>query len=221
VIPTPPIELRPILPEILLCAFAIVGMLYEAFAPRSSRFTHLAMALVGLGGAGIAALTLWSWSGSPYVLGDTVAVDRFSVVSRIVLIGAAGLGCLFYTHYAGREPASFRGEFFPLVLFATAGMTLITAANDLILVFLALELLSLSLYVLTGITGRRRASEAAMKYFLLGAFSSAFFLYGVAMAYGAATAPKRVGPPPRRASSRRSRVRPGRRRSRSSPWRSS
>jgi NADH-quinone oxidoreductase subunit N len=74
----------------------------------------------------------------------------------------------------------------PLVLFATVGMTLITASADLIMVFLALELLSLSLYVLTGITGRPGSNEAAMKYFLLGAFSSAFFLYGVAMAYGAA-----------------------------------
>jgi NADH-quinone oxidoreductase subunit N len=192
-IPTPPIELRPILPEILLCVFAIVGMVYEAFARRPSRFTHLVIALVGLVAAGIAALTLWSWSGSPYVLGDTVAVDGFSVVAQVVLVGAAALGCLFYTHYVGREPASFRGEFYPLVLFAAAGMTLITAANDLILMFLALELLSLSLYVLTGITGRRRASEAAMKYFLLGAFSSAFFLYGVAMAYGAATSTKIVG----------------------------
>ena len=64
-------------------------------------------------------------------------------------------------------------------------MTLITAAADLIVVFLALEILSLALYVLTGITGRRRANEGAMKYFLLGAFSSAFFLYGIAMAYGA------------------------------------
>ncbi len=64
-------------------------------------------------------------------------------------------------------------------------MTLITAAADLILVFLALEILSLSLYVLTGITGRRNSNEAAMKYFLLGAFSSAFFLFGVAWAYGA------------------------------------
>jgi NADH-quinone oxidoreductase subunit N len=72
-----------------------------------------------------------------------------------------------------------------LVLFATAGMTLIAAAADLIVMFLALEILSLSLYVLTGITGSRRGNEAAMKYFLLGAFASAFFLYGVAMAYGA------------------------------------
>jgi NADH-quinone oxidoreductase subunit N len=195
VIPTPTVELRPILPELLLCAFAIAGMLYEAFARRSSHVVHLWIALVGLTAAAMAAITLWSWAPPkpPYVLGDTVAVDKFSVVAAVVLAGAAALGCLFYTHYAEREPTSLRGEFFPLTLFATAGMTLIAAANDLILVFLALELLSLCLYVLTGITGRRRASEAAMKYFLLGAFSSAFFLYGVAMAYGAATTTKIVG----------------------------
>src|SRR5438874_12886135 len=73
-----------------------------------------------------------------------------------------------------------------LLLFATAGMTLFVSANDLIVVFLALEILSLSLYLMTGFSFRRLASaEAAMKYFLLGAFSSAFFLYGIALAYGA------------------------------------
>jgi len=71
------------------------------------------------------------------------------------------------------------------LLFATAGMTLITAAADLIVVFLALEILSLSLYVLTGFSRRLASAEASMKYFLLGAFSSAFFLYGIAMVYGA------------------------------------
>ncbi|HVD68186.1 MAG TPA: proton-conducting transporter membrane subunit, partial [Actinomycetota bacterium] len=186
-IPTPVLEFRPILPEILLCTFAIVGMLYEAFARRPGPAPHLAIATVGIVAAAVTAYSLWDWSGSPYVLGDTVAVDRFSVVARFLLLGAALVGCLYYTHYASRDPASFRGEFYPLTLFATAGMTLITAANDLIVIFLALELLSLSLYVLTGITGQRRASEAAMKYFLLGAFSSAFFLYGIAMAYGATT----------------------------------
>ena len=192
-IPTPVLEFRPILPEILLCTFAIVGMLYEAFARRPDPAPHLAIATVGIVAAAITAYSLWDWTGSPYVLGDTVAVDRFSVVARFLLLGAALVGCLYYTHYASRDPASFRGEFYPLTLFATAGMTLITAANDLIVIFLALELLSLSLYVLTGITGQRRASEAAMKYFLLGAFSSAFFLYGIAMAYGATTSTKIVG----------------------------
>ena len=97
----------------------------------------------------------------------------------------AAIGILLSYHYLSRAHEA-RGEFYPLLLFATAGMTLITAASDLILVFLALEILSLSLYLMTGFSFRRLASaEASMKYFLLGAFSSAFFLYGIALAYGA------------------------------------
>ena len=191
--PTPQLVLQPVLPEMILCAAAIVGMLYEAFARRSERSIHLVIALVGVAGAAAAAYTLWNWTGAPFVLGDTVAADRFAVLAAFVLLGAAAFGCLYYAHYAERDPEAYRGEFYPLVLFATAGMILIAAANDLIVVFLALELLSLSLYVLTGITGTRRSTEAAMKYFLLGAFSSAFFLYGVAMAYGATNTTKIVG----------------------------
>jgi NADH-quinone oxidoreductase subunit N len=187
---TPELVFWPVAPELILAAVGLVGMMYEAFARRSSRVAHLAIATVGLLAAGAASVLLWNWTGAPTVLGDTVAADRFSVVARIVLLSAAFVGCLYYTDEARRDPAAYRGEFYPLVLFATAGMTLITAANDLIVAFLALEILSLSLYVLTGITGRRRPTEAAMKYFLLGAFSSAFFLYGIAMAYGATASTK-------------------------------
>ena len=183
-IPTPVLVFQPVIPEIILCAVAIAGMLYEAFAPKSSRTVHLVFALAGLAGAGIAAIKLWNWSGDPTVLGDAIAADRFAVVATVVLVIAAAFGCIHYTHETARGRLAFRGEFYPLVLFATAGMVLIAAANDLIVVFIALEILSLSLYVLTGLGGRR-SNEAAMKYFLLGAFSSAFFLYGVAMAYGA------------------------------------
>jgi len=188
-IPTPELVFQPILPEIVLCTAGILGMLYEAFARRGTRSMHLAIAMVGLFGAGFAAVRLWSWTGVPFVMGDTVAVDRFSVVAIVVLVIVAAFACIHYTHEAGRDPATLRGEFYPLVLFATAGMALIVAANDLIVVFLALEILSLSLYVLTGLGGRR-SNEAAVKYFLLGAFSSAFFLYGVAMAYGATASTK-------------------------------
>ncbi len=183
-IPTPVLVFQPVIPEIILCAVAIAGMLYEAFAPKSSRTVHLVFTLAGLAGAGIAAIKLWNWDGDPTVLGGAIAADRFAVVATVVLVVAAAFGCIHYTHETARGRLAFRGEFYPLVLFATAGMVLIPAANDLIVVFIALEILSLSLYVLTGLGGRR-SNEAAMKYFLLGAFSSAFFLYGVAMAYGA------------------------------------
>jgi NADH-quinone oxidoreductase subunit N len=184
-IPTPPLEFGPIVPELILVAAAIVGLLYEAIARRSQPSMHLAIGLAGLAGAGIATIALWNWAGAAVVMGGSVSADRFSVVANVVLIAVAAMGLLYGAHYFGREPALARGEFTPLVLFATAGMTLITAAANLIVVFLALEVLSLSLYVLTGIAGSRPSNEGAMKYFLLGAFSSAFFLYGIAMAYGA------------------------------------
>jgi NADH-quinone oxidoreductase subunit N len=187
-LPTPPLVFQPLVPELVLFGAGIVGLLYEAFARRSSRVVHLVLALTGLIGAGVIAIRLWSWTGETTVLGGAIAADRFTVVATVVLVVAAVFGCLFYTHDAG-GPGPWRGEFYPLVLFATTGMVMIVAANDLIVVFLALEILSLSLYVLTGLGGRR-SGEAAIKYFLLGAFSSAFFLYGVAMAYGATSTTK-------------------------------
>jgi NADH-quinone oxidoreductase subunit N len=188
-IPTPELIVKPVVPELVLWGAGVVGMLYEAFSRRSNRAVHLAIVLVGLVAALIVAMQLWSWTGAPLVLGDTVAVDKFSVLATVILVVVAAFGCVYYTHEAGADPLRYRGEFYPLVAFATGGMILITAANDLILVFLALEILSLSLYVLTGL-GARRSHEAAVKYFLLGAFSSAFFLYGVALAYGATTSTK-------------------------------
>jgi len=184
-IAAPKLEFAPILPELFLCGVAILGLLYEAMAPKAERLWHLALAFAGLIAAALATFPLWHWDGPSTVMRGMVSVDRFSVVSRLLLLGIAGMGLLFGTHYFARSGDAYRGEFYPLILFATAGMTLITAAADLILVFLALEILSLALYVLTGITGRRNSNEAAMKYFLLGAFSSAFFLFGVAWAYGA------------------------------------
>jgi NADH-quinone oxidoreductase subunit N len=185
VIDTPELIVQPILPVLVLAGFGLVGLLYEAFARRSKLLVHVGLALVGLLVAAVAALRLWDWTGTSLVMGDTVAVDRFSVIASVVVIGSAAFGCLLATSWFEREPAAYRGELFPLVLFATTGMVLITIANDLIVLFLALEILSLSLYVLTGIGGAPRGSEAAMKYFLLGAFASAVFLYGIAMAYGA------------------------------------
>ena len=185
-IPTPKLVFQPVLPEMILAGTAMVGLLYEAIARRSDRAVHLSIALAGLFAAAATSVLLWSWTGDSAVMAGMVSADRFAVVGRIILIAIAAVALLYGAHYFARSGDEGRGEFYPLILFATAGMTLIVAAANLIVTFLALELLSLSLYILTGITGRRGSNEAAMKYFLLGAVSSAFFLYGVAMAYGAA-----------------------------------
>ncbi|MEP7060563.1 MAG: NADH-quinone oxidoreductase subunit N [Actinomycetota bacterium] len=184
-IKTPVFDAWTILPELFLGGFAILGLLYEAFVRRSDRRVHLLLALAGTFAAAAAAALLWTYSGPATAMGGMVNVDRFSVFGRLLLISIAAFSLVLGTHYFSRDTTLYRGEFYPLMLFATMGMTLITAAADLIVVFLALEILSLSLYVLTGLTGRRGSNEAAMKYFLLGAFSSAVFLYGIAMAYGA------------------------------------
>ena len=193
VLPTPELVFEPLLPELALVVFAILGLLYEAFAKRSEPLVHLSIGLVGIALAAATSLWLWSWEGPAgavpnqpvTVLGGAIVFDRFAVLSRLLLLVVAALGLLLGHQYFARSEDEQRGEFVPLVLFATSGMTLIVASADLIVTFLALEILSLALYVLTGLTGRRAANEASMKYFLLGAFSSAFFLYGVAMAYGA------------------------------------
>ena len=176
---------RPIGPELILVGVALAVMLLDAGYPERHHATLALLSLAGLAAAAAYSLSLWSWTGPTTVLGGMVAADRFTVFFRLVILGVAALAVLLSYQYLERAD-EVRGEYYPLLLFATAGMTLITAAADLIVVFLALEVLSLSLYLLTGFSFRRLASaEASMKYFLLGAFSSAFFLYGIALAYGA------------------------------------
>ena len=195
---TPEVNLWPLLPELILIGTAIVLLLYDALRPKSDHRVLAGVSLAGLVTAGGASIWLWSWVADPgrpwvadpaspaSVLGGMVAADRFALFFRLVILGVAALSVLLSYHYLERSGEA-RGEFYPLLLFAATGMSLITAATDLIVVFLALEILSLSLYLMTGFSLNRPASaEASMKYFLLGAFSSAFFLYGIALTYGAA-----------------------------------
>ena len=184
-----PLVFQPVVPEFILAGTAILLLLWDAVRPDEDQRPLALLSLAGIAGAAAYTVYLWSWvgrSGHPTsVLGEMVAADRFALFIRFILLGVAAIGVILAYHYLDRAGEA-RGEYYPLLLFATAGMTLIAAADDLIVVFLALEILSLSLYLMTGFSFRRLASaEAAMKYFLLGAFSSAFFLYGVALAYGA------------------------------------
>ena len=183
----PELVFQPILPEVILAGAAILILLADAIRPLRNRAALAFMAMAGVVGAAVATVFLWNFDSedTPTVLGGMVATDRFSVFFRLVVLASAAVAILLSAHYLQRTHDA-RGEYYALLLFASSGMTLLTAAADLIVVFLALEVLSLSLYVMVGISRRRMASqEASLKYFLLGAFSSAFFLYGIALAYGA------------------------------------
>jgi NADH-quinone oxidoreductase subunit N len=115
-----------------------------------------------------------------------IGVDAFRVFANYLFLLAAALFILISTRYFDQEHLRL-GELYVLVLFATVGMMVFAGARDLMVMFLGLEVMSLPVYVLTGINRRdRRSSEGALKYFLLGAFSSAFFLFGIALVYGGA-----------------------------------
>ncbi len=181
---TPTIDWAPIGPELVLVATGIIVLLAGAFMRRRAAESLLTISLAGVIGAAAVSVTLWDWTGPLTVLNGMVATDRFAVVMRVVILGVTALGLLFGHHYFDRIGET-RNEFYALVLFCASGMTLFASASDLIAIFLGLEILSLALYVLAGFSPRLAATEASMKYFLLGSFSSAFFLFGVAMAYGA------------------------------------
>src|SRR5207244_11546063 len=120
-----------------------------------------------------------------------IVLDGYALFLQLVICYAAGLVVLLSIDYLP-ERGLESGEYYALVLFATVGMLLMAAAGDLIVVFLSLELMSLAPYVLAGYFRAPRASVAASsKYFLLGVFASAFFLYGLALVYGV-TGPTRL-----------------------------
>ena len=180
----PRVELWAILPVLVLFAGALVALLGAAFSRRSDQapFALFTLAVI----AAAAATSLWLWDREPVtVLQAMVSVDRLAAVGTLMLCGIGAFGTYLGFHYFEQDKLR-RNEFYALLLFALGGMALLVAAADLIVVFLAVEVLSLSLYVLTALTFRRGPIEAAMKYFLLGAFASAFLLYGVALSYGAA-----------------------------------
>jgi NADH-quinone oxidoreductase subunit N len=164
---------------VLLSALAVMGA--EAFRSPGERMPLGGLGLVGLAGAAAAVVALWGRNTASF---GVVVADNFSLFVIGVLVVVGVLTIMFSAPVIARDGLP-KGEYYALVLFAIAGMIMMAMANDLLVIFIALEVLSLAVYVLTGI--RRddaRASEAAFKYFLLGAFSSAFFLYGIAFAFG-------------------------------------
>ncbi|HEV3505259.1 MAG TPA: NADH-quinone oxidoreductase subunit N [Actinomycetes bacterium] len=184
-LPLPEVDWRAIAPELALLAAGVVLLLVVAFWPRAGRGVLAGLTLAGLAVA--AALTVWNWDLERVAFEGAVSLDGITRYARAILLAVGALATLMIAQGDTREdePDDSPPEVFPLLLFALLGMVLLAAASDLLVVFIALEVLSLSLYVLAGETRRLAAQEAAMKYFLLGAFSSAFLLYGIALCYGA------------------------------------
>jgi NADH-quinone oxidoreductase subunit N len=168
------------IPIFIVVLSAIAAMLAEAIRHPGERMYIAGFGLIGLTGAAVASIVLWDTDQTSF---GVVRADNFALFINIVLCIIGVLTMVFSNDVVEREelPA---GEYYALTLFAISGMMLMAAATDLLVVFIALEILSLSVYVLTGLRRDSAAgAEAAFKYFLLGSFSSAFFLYGIALTF--------------------------------------
>jgi NADH-quinone oxidoreductase subunit N len=182
-IPGPEVALGALLPVLVILGTGALVLLLDLLPPRHSKEHLGGIALLGIVGALLASL--WQWGKEARAFRDMVVLDGYALFFDVIICYAAALVVLLSIDYLRRNGVE-SGEYYALVLFSTAGMMLLASAGDLIVVFLAVELMSLSLYVLAGLFKTRLASgEASMKYFLLGAFASAFLLYGIALVYGA------------------------------------
>ena len=182
-IPAPPISLAVLAPALIVMGAGCLVLLLDLLPPRASKVHLATVALLGVVAALLTSLAAWGGRGRGFR--DMVILDNYALFFHVVICYGAALIVLLSIDYLRRSGVE-SGEYYALVLFSTSGMLLLTSASDLIVVFLAIELMSLSLYVLSGLfKGRRQAGEASMKYFLLGAFASAFLLYGIALLYGA------------------------------------
>ena len=188
-IPVPSIRWLAILPPIIMIGGAVVLLAVASLVARPLRVAVSTVATVVISG-GALGVALWQWTdvqdhGAHTYIKQAVVMDGFSVLVTMTVAIAMLLSALVADGYLRREGVH-GAEFHVLAMVSASGAMLMGSANDLIIVFLGLEILSISLYVLTAFNYRRAASgEAALKYFILGGFSSAIFVYGIALTYGA------------------------------------
>ncbi|MGH7724150.1 MAG: NADH-quinone oxidoreductase subunit N [Candidatus Eiseniibacteriota bacterium] len=171
------------LPIWILSVFGMLLMLLNMKTRKRGSDISALTALVALAAAGTAQFQI---AGTTRIMfNDMYRVDGFATFFTILSIGFAAAAVLLSWDYLKRTNLP-QGEFYALILFATLGMIFLAAANDLVMIFLGIELMSLALYVLAGFRKNRfESNEAALKYFLLGAFATGFLLYGIALVYGA------------------------------------
>ena len=180
----PEIDLYLIAPEIVITLFGFLVLLIDVFSSKVEKKGYLGvLSLIGVVIAFFYTLPLVGSAKTGFE--GMFTSDGFAIFFKITFLIVAFLTLLISMGYTSREGIAF-GEYYALVLFATLGMMLMAAGTHLIIIFLGLEMMSISIYVLAGMMKEdRRSVEAALKYFLLGAFATGFLLYGIALIYGA------------------------------------
>ena len=168
------------IPELSLAAFAIVVILLDLFTQRKGLL--VAVSLAGLVVSAGFTIAMWG-GGSQAIFNNMLAVDNFALFFKLLFLGIATLVILASVDYVSNF-ARFRGEYYALVLLSTLGMMLMAATAELIAIYIALELTSISLYILAGFLKDPKSTEASLKYLLLGAVASAVLLYGMALVFG-------------------------------------
>jgi NADH-quinone oxidoreductase subunit N len=181
---TPNVNMPIILPELVVALAGIVAMIYDSFFPKDRTVTGV-ISLVGLVVSGVLLAMLWTEPQPAGAWNGMIAHDNLRLGFSFVFLLVSAMTVLISTVWVEREnvPA---GEYHALLMFATFGMMLMASGNDLVIIFLGLETLSIATYVMCGLRrGDLKSNESAMKYFILGSFASAFLLYGMALVYGA------------------------------------
>lgn len=184
VFPIPTIDWWAIWPVLAVSIGGIVALMLEVFRSNKNNTSIIWSCMIALAAA--AGLLLVQW-GAPNIdtFNQMVYRDRWGMVLQLMIIGVTFLTVVFSEEYLREKRIPF-GEFYPLVLWSAAGAMIMVSTKSLLMLFIGLEVLSISLYVLAGMSKHEsRSEESAIKYFLLGAFGSAFLLYGIAFLYGA------------------------------------
>ncbi|PLX92446.1 MAG: NADH-quinone oxidoreductase subunit N [Desulfuromonas sp.] len=185
------VNLQAIMPSLVLSCFGMVLLLVSVFLERGRTAPVAWLSIIGLIITGLVSIGAWNQPQAGFA--GSVVLDNFATFFNITCLIAAGLTILMSDSYLHREGYPV-GEYYPLILFTTAGAMWMASGTDLMTIFLGLEVLSVSLYVLAGFfRGQIRSNEAGLKYFFLGAFSTGFMLYGVALLYGVSGTTKVAG----------------------------
>jgi NADH-quinone oxidoreductase subunit N len=177
----PTVNLRLILPELAILFFAIAILILDPFLQKSKKIITAHLSWIAVALAFVANLSLWDFHAATF--SGMFLVDNYGCFFKMIFLIGSFLIILVSMGYLKREDL-VHGEYFSLILFSTLGMMLLASGFDLVVIFLGLEIMSVSLYVLVGFKRHDlRSNEASLKYFLMGAFASGFLLYGIVLLY--------------------------------------